>query len=666
MTFLSPLLLWGLPLILLPVLIHLFNRLRYRPMNWGAMMFLRMATRKSTRYAKLRQYLILLFRCLAVAALLMAIARPLVGGWAGWMVSSRPDVILILLDRSASMEDKNGGTLVTKRETALKTLANTAKAYSESSRVLLLDHTGKHPKEIANLNDISTVPTTAATDTAADVPAMLQAAIDWIIEAKPGNTEIWLASDLQQSNWHPEAQARWGAMREGMLNLPQNIRVRLLAMNEPTESNVSVTIEEINRQQRGNSAELELVLKLERKETVVQDAFPIDFYFNDVPTGERVTVKFEGQTMRYRRRMTLPAADSGGWGHVQLPDDSNARDNRAYFVYGQQELTSVAVVGSDPIARRVLQIAASPDPASTNVVAEVILNDKLGDANWSKYAAVLWQSKPPEGDMAAKLQVYVNSGGILIFFPSGETGSFEGLGWGEVQTAAVNESFKVSRWETGEGPLANTAEGTQLPMEDLEIIKRQVISSESTVLARYSDNTPLVVRQIMGRGQALMCGTLPLEEWSSLTEGFVLVPMIQRLVSAGASRLTAARQLVCGEATTGDRGQRWIPIGNNSGTEFGSQSGIYRSDDRVVAQNRPVHEDDWVSMEPTKARELFGKVPVQLFEEKESGAPKLQSEIWRILLAFMALFLIVESILILPKQSEESSTLAAPSERLAT
>ena len=355
MTFLSPLLLWGLPLILLPVLIHLFNRLRYRPMNWGAMMFLRMATRKSTRYAKLRQYLILLFRCLAVAALLMAIARPLVGGWAGWMVSSRPDVILILLDRSASMEDKNGGTLVTKRETALKTLANTAKAYSESSRVLLLDHTGKHPKEIANLNDISTVPTTAATDTAADVPAMLQAAIDWIIEAKPGNTEIWLASDLQQSNWHPEAQARWGAMREGMLNLPQNIRVRLLAMNEPTESNVSVTIEEINRQQRGNSAELELVLKLERKETVVQDAFPIDFYFNDVPTGERVTVKFEGQTMRYRRRMTLPAADSGGWGHVQLPDDSNARDNRAYFVYGQQELTSVAVVGSDPIARRTAQ-----------------------------------------------------------------------------------------------------------------------------------------------------------------------------------------------------------------------------------------------------------------------------------------------------------------------
>ena len=41
MTFLQPWLLWALPLIFLPVLIHLFNRLRHRSMPWAAMMFLR-------------------------------------------------------------------------------------------------------------------------------------------------------------------------------------------------------------------------------------------------------------------------------------------------------------------------------------------------------------------------------------------------------------------------------------------------------------------------------------------------------------------------------------------------------------------------------------------------------------------------------------------------
>ena len=61
--------LWGLALGALPILIHLFNRLRHRKMPWAAMMFLRMANRKSTKYAKIRQWMVLMFRVLVVLAL---------------------------------------------------------------------------------------------------------------------------------------------------------------------------------------------------------------------------------------------------------------------------------------------------------------------------------------------------------------------------------------------------------------------------------------------------------------------------------------------------------------------------------------------------------------------------------------------------------------------
>ncbi|MCK5844092.1 MAG: BatA domain-containing protein, partial [Victivallales bacterium] len=40
MTFLQPLLLWGLPLLAIPLIIHLMNRLRYRSVKWAAMIFL--------------------------------------------------------------------------------------------------------------------------------------------------------------------------------------------------------------------------------------------------------------------------------------------------------------------------------------------------------------------------------------------------------------------------------------------------------------------------------------------------------------------------------------------------------------------------------------------------------------------------------------------------
>ena len=69
MSFLQPFLLIALPLIALPVIIHLINQRRYQTMRWAAMMFLLAANRMSRGYARLRQWLILLFRMVVIAAL---------------------------------------------------------------------------------------------------------------------------------------------------------------------------------------------------------------------------------------------------------------------------------------------------------------------------------------------------------------------------------------------------------------------------------------------------------------------------------------------------------------------------------------------------------------------------------------------------------------------
>ena len=100
MSFLQPALLAALPLIALPILIHLINQRRFQTIRWGAMMFLLAANRMSRGYAKLRQWLILLFRTLAIAGLIVGVARPLASGWLGLTAGGRPDTTIILLDRS--------------------------------------------------------------------------------------------------------------------------------------------------------------------------------------------------------------------------------------------------------------------------------------------------------------------------------------------------------------------------------------------------------------------------------------------------------------------------------------------------------------------------------------------------------------------------------------
>jgi hypothetical protein len=79
MTFLEPLMLIGLPLVLLPIIIHLLNKLRHRSVKWAAMMFLLSANKTATRHAKIRQWLILLMRAFAIAAIIFVVSRPIAG-----------------------------------------------------------------------------------------------------------------------------------------------------------------------------------------------------------------------------------------------------------------------------------------------------------------------------------------------------------------------------------------------------------------------------------------------------------------------------------------------------------------------------------------------------------------------------------------------------------
>src|SRR6218665_2644871 len=109
MTFLTPILLWFLAAAAVPVAIHLLNRRRHKTIQWAAMQFLLKATRESRGKKKLRHILILTCRALGIAALVFAASRPLLSNVLGWG-GGKPDLVVLLLDRSASMEatPKNG------------------------------------------------------------------------------------------------------------------------------------------------------------------------------------------------------------------------------------------------------------------------------------------------------------------------------------------------------------------------------------------------------------------------------------------------------------------------------------------------------------------------------------------------------------------------------
>ena len=160
MSFLQPLLLWGLLAAAIPVIIHLLNRRRHKTVMWAAMQFLLKATRESRGKKKLRHILILTCRTLGVAALATAAARPLLSGVMGW-VGGKPDLVVLILDRSASMESTPKGGTVPRRDLALQRVRD-ALADLEGTRLVLIDSASAEHQDVPSPDVLDTISTSAA------------------------------------------------------------------------------------------------------------------------------------------------------------------------------------------------------------------------------------------------------------------------------------------------------------------------------------------------------------------------------------------------------------------------------------------------------------------------------------------------------------------------
>ena len=333
MTFLQPALLAALPLALLPIIIHLIHLYRRRQVPWAAMMFLRAAQRMNKGLSRLRQILILALRAWAVAAIIFVVTRPLAGGWLG-LTGGAPDTVLILLDRSASMEQQNTTTGVSKRVAGLR---NVAKAINDAvgtrSRLVLLESSRRKALALNKADTLLDLPETEATDTAADIPALLGSALDYITTNKTGRTDVWLLSDLQRSDWDA-AGGRWEALRGAYATL-QGVRFHLLAYPQPAPDDLGITVERVARRETSEKAELLVDLRITRHVEHPQPIeVPLRFVVNGVATALKAELK-DNELVMQAIVLPIDKAAKRGWGRVELPADAWAANNTFYFVFDE-------------------------------------------------------------------------------------------------------------------------------------------------------------------------------------------------------------------------------------------------------------------------------------------------------------------------------------------
>src|SRR5690606_23635292 len=102
------------------------------------------------------------------------------------------------------------------------------------------------PQRLESVLDLSETPSVLGTDAAADIPTLLNSALEYVVTNQSGRTDIWICSDLQSDDWKPET-GQWAAIREGFDQLSRNVRIQLLAYGQHDDSNLSVRMKRLER-----------------------------------------------------------------------------------------------------------------------------------------------------------------------------------------------------------------------------------------------------------------------------------------------------------------------------------------------------------------------------------------------------------------------------------
>ncbi len=660
MSFLAPIFLVALPLAALPVIIHLIHLHRRRTVKWAAMMFLLAAQRMNKGFSRLRQILILAFRVLAVLAIILVVCRPLAGGLLG-LLGGAPDTVIVLLDRSASMEQQNLAEGVSKRMSGLQKLAAALKqTYGSRTKIALIDSALMEPQAIERAESLPDLPHTAATDSAADIPAMMQAALDHIAANKTGRTDVWIVSDLRQADWDA-GSGRWEALRSAFA-ASKTARFHVLAYAEPPRENLAVAVERVARRESGGKAELLLDVRVTGDAAGSQAAeVPLRFLVNGAASVHKGSLK-DGQLVLQGHSLPIDRNAKRGWGRVELPADGNPADNVFYFAFDEPPVMRSVIVTDDPAEAGPVQAALeAPADGSRKYAAAILPSSRAAEIAWDDTALIVWHSPIPAADtaIAKQLQAHAAGGRSLLFLPADQPGreAIFGLKWGQWRTAAGGNVEKPEWWRSDAGLLANTRDGAALPVGDLEIRRTCEIAGDGIPLARLPGGRSLLVRAAGGEaGGAFFLGTLPGPGSSSLArDGVVFFAMLHRALADGGRTLGRAQMRDAGKNALGGSAAGWKRLSGGDEEAGGPlmlplRSGALENGGKLAALNRPLGEDSPQTLSSASLGELFEGLDYRRIDDTLDSRKKLASEIWRAILALMAAALVAEALLCMPER----------------
>ncbi|MCB9366836.1 MAG: BatA domain-containing protein [Calditrichaeota bacterium] len=413
MTFLNSALLAALSLGLIPILIHLLNRQKFKEVDFPTLRFLQEMQRQKMRRVRVRQWLLLLLRTLAILALVLAMARPVLRSEAGFIGSgeARASVVLVL-DRSVSMRTESpGGTrfreLQVRAQDLIQSLGSNDEIqiiWADAVPQRFPDSPTQHKPLLREAVEAAQAQETGGslTDAVAEARLVLGQSQNLL-------KEVYVLSDFSESTWPQK-------LPDTPL-LPEDVRLYVVPLGGAEFQNVGLVNAEITSRliAPGRAIELSFTAVNSGKDQA-QDRIVSAYLDGKRVAQTRVSLR-PGESRTEQLRF-VPENIGDATGYVRLEDtDAFADDDIRRFVLRVPARLNVAVTGADGTARRLAALALDPSGSPDSYVHAVQLGaQEFEAADWLDFDAVFIVDAPAfSAGFDERLRGYLQTGrGVFV------------------------------------------------------------------------------------------------------------------------------------------------------------------------------------------------------------------------------------------------------------
>jgi len=404
MQFLHPAFLYGLFLITIPVIIHLFKLRRYQTVYFSNLKFLGEAQTSHKNKARLKDILLLIIRSLLIIMLVLAFAQPFRSGDSIGM-NRKAEVVGIYVDHSMSMKNQgiNGSLLDQAKRMALEII----RSFPLETQFILIQDSKPNSLKIkldrfeieekirtlgfsstsASLNKLVSQLHNASSDTQSHLVSQMP---------------VYIFSDFQKSFLDPLVLAD-----------SSQFNIILQSLNPQNSSNIFIDTCWLTMPVHHLGSRIHLSGKLINTGEQSYQQFPVSLTVNDSLVAQTTLVVPGSSSTRFNISF-LPV--SSGWQkcEIHFNDYPVDFDNSFYFAFSLNEQISICHL-FDKEANSFIKAAFEDDSL---FVFSSYPADAFPESDFRNYQTLIVSNLDSfKEDFLAKLVEFVSGGGNLILFP---------------------------------------------------------------------------------------------------------------------------------------------------------------------------------------------------------------------------------------------------------